>query len=166
MEDINVLEIGKTMVHKSHGICTIKEILKIDGLDYYRLIPSFDESMSIFVPLAKENELLRSVLSKNEAEKLISYMCSIDDVIIDDTKERRDAFHKMMLSGNLKDIAYMYFKLSLLKQEKEKQNAKFCLTDSNMLKKLQDMLFNELAVVYNKNTNEIVKYVLQRVGEK
>lgn len=161
-----MLEVGETIIHKSHGLCVVKEKLQIAGQDYYRLVPSFDSSMSIFVPFSKENEILRAVLTRKEADELIDYMRTIDDKIIDDTKERRDSFHRLLLSGDLKDIAYMCRKLYLLKQYKDESNAKFCLTDSTMFEKVHNMLFDELAVAYNVNRDSIVEYVHNLIDKK
>ena len=154
-----MLEVGKIMVHKAHGICTIKEILQIGGNDYYKLSPNFDESMSIFVPVSKEKEFLREVLTKDQADDLVNYMTSIDTTLIDDTKERRDSFHKKLSSGNLKEIAYMCYKLYQLKKAKLKVNAKFCLTDSAMFEKSHKMLFDELALAYKIDRDKIVDFV-------
>ncbi len=158
-----MLGIGKVMVHKAHGICTIKEILQIGGNDYYKLVPSFDEGMSIFVPVSKEKEFLREVIDKNQADDLVDYMNNLDDSIIDDSKERRDSFHKKLSSGDLKEIAYMCYKLYLLKKAKLNSNAKFCLTDSVMFDKAQKMLFDELALAYKIDRNKIVDYIRLRL---
>lgn len=158
-----MLGIGKVMVHKAHGICTIKEILQIDGNDYYKLVPSFDEGMSIFVPVSKEKEFLREVIDKNQADDLVDYMNNLDDSIIDDSKERRDSFHKKLSSGDLKEIAYMCYKLYLLKKAKLNSNAKFCLTDSVMFDKAHKMLFDELALAYKIDRNKIVDYIRLRL---
>ena len=158
-----MLGIGKVMVHKAHGICTIKEILQIGGNDYYKLVPSFDEGMSIFVPVSKEKEFLREVIDKNQADDLVDYMNNLDDSIIDDSKERRDSFHKKLSSGDLKEIAYMCYKLYLLKKAKLNSNAKFCLTDSIMFDKAHKMLFDELALAYKIDRNKIVDYIRLRL---
>lgn len=158
-----MLGIGKVMVHKAHGICTIKEILQIGGNDYYKLVPSFDEGMSIFVPISKEKEFLREVIDKNQADDLVDYMNNLDDSIIDDSKERRDSFHKKLSSGDLKEIAYMCYKLYLLKKAKLNSNAKFCLTDSVMFDKAHKMLFDELALAYKIDRNKIVDYIRLRL---
>lgn len=158
-----MLGIGKVMVHKAHGICTIKEILQIGGNDYYKLVPSFDEGMSIFVPVSKEKEFLREVIDKNQADDLVDYMNNLDDSIIDDSKERRDSFHKKLSSGDLKEIAYMCYKLYLLKKAKLNSNAKFCLTDSVMFDKAHKMLFDELALAYKIDRNKIVDYIRLRL---
>ena len=158
-----MLGIGKVMVHKAHGICTIKEILQIGGNDYYKLVPSFDEGMSIFVPISKEKEFLREVIDKNQADDLVDYMNNLDDSIIDDSKERRDSFHKKLSSGDLKEIAYMCYKLYLLKKAKLNSNAKFCLTDSVMFDKAHKMLFDELALAYKMDRNKIVDYIRLRL---
>lgn len=158
-----MLGIGKVMVHKAHGICTIKEILQIGGNDYYKLVPSFDEGMSIFVPVSKEKEFLREVIDKNQADDLVDYMNNLDDSIIDDSKERRDSFHKKLSSGDLKEIAYMCYKLYLLKKAKLNSNAKFCLTYSVMFDKAHKMLFDELALAYKIDRNKIVDYIRLRL---
>ena len=88
-------------------------------------------------------------------------MNSIDSTIIDDTKERRDSFHKKLSSGNLKEIAYMCYKLYLLKKAKLSTNAKFCLTDSVMFDKAHKMLFDELALAYKIDRVDFVRIKLQ-----
>ncbi len=160
-----MLKVGDIVVHKKHGICRISQILQMLDLDYYQLIPHFDESMAIFVPVMKESELLRSVLTKDEADNLISYMREIDKDLIEDTKERRDDFHKKFSSGDLKDLAYICRKLFLLKKSKEKTNAKFCLTDSTMFEKANKMLLDELSIAYNIDRSQIFEYVSKLINE-
>lgn len=160
-----MLEVGKIMAHKSHGICKIVEVLQIGGLDYYKLVPSIDDTMSIFVPISKENELLREVLTKDQADELVSYMKTIDDEIVEDTKERRDAFHKKLLSGDLHDIAYLCRKLYLLKQSKGDTHTKFCITDSTMFEKAHKLLFDELAVAYSIDRNHIEEYIVELLNK-
>lgn len=157
--------IGKIIVHKKHGICRISQHVQMSGQNYYQLTPHFDESMSIFVPVSKENELLREVLSKSEADDLISYMREIDENLIEDTKERRDDFHKKFSSGELKDLAYICRKLFLLKKSKEETNAKFCLTDSTMFEKANKMLLDELSIAYNIDRSQIFDYVSKLIHE-
>lgn len=154
-----MLNIGKVVVHKKHGICTITQYTQLSGQDYYQLIPRFDESMSIFVPTLKEQELLREVLTKEEAYDLISYMREIDDKLIEDTKERRDDFHKKFSSGDLKDLAYICRKLFLLKKSKEETNAKFCTTDSALFEKANKMLLDELSIALEIDRTQIFDYI-------
>ena len=160
-----MLSIGKIIVHKKHGICKISNLLQIAGQDYYQVVPSFDESMSIFVPVNKEHELLREVLTKSEADDLISYMRNISDDLIEDTKERRDVFQKKFSSGDLKDLAYICRKLFLLKKAKEETNAKFCLTDSTMFEKANNMLLDELSIAYDIDRSLIFDYVSKLIHE-
>lgn len=160
-----MLEIGKIIVHKKHGICTIEERIQMMGQDYYKLVPNFDETMSIFVPINKEQELLREVLTKEEAKKLVLYMREINDNIIEDTKERRDTFQKKFATGELKDLAYVCRKLFLLKQEKERNNEKFCLTDSNMFEKANKMLLDELSLSFNIDRSLIFDYISKMIYE-
>ncbi|MCH5171879.1 MAG: hypothetical protein J1F31_03500 [Erysipelotrichales bacterium] len=160
-----MLSIGKVVVHKKHGICTITHYLQMSGQDYYQLIPRFDESMSIFVPVIKEQELLRDVLTKNEADDLISYMRNIDEDLIEDTKERRDDFHRRFSSGDLKDLAYICRKLFILKKAKEKTNSKFCLTDSTLFEKANKMLLDELSIAYNIDRSNIFDHVSRLIHE-
>lgn len=158
-----MFEKGKIIVHKSHGICTIADILQIGGLNYYKIIPSIDKTMSIFVPVNKENELLREVLTEKQADDIVEYMRQIDDTVIDDSKERRDSFHKKLSSGDLKEIAYMCNKLYQLKQIKMDTNSKFCLTDNSIFEKASKLLFDELAVAYNIKRDEIVPFVVNKL---
>lgn len=160
-----MLEVGKIIVHKKHGICTIKEHIQMMGQDYYKLVPNFDETMSIFVPVSKEQELLREVLTKDEATELVSFMREINDDVIADTKERRDTFQKKFSTGELKDLAYVCRKLFLLKQEKEKTNTKFCLTDSNMYEKANKMLLDEFSLAFNIDRSLIFDYVSKLIRD-
>lgn len=160
-----MLSIGKVIVHKKHGICKISQHLQMAGQDYYQIVPNFDESMSIFVPVNKEQELLREVLTKSEADDLISYMRDIGKDLIEDTKERRDTFHKKFSSGELKDLAYICRKLFLLKKAKEETNSKFCTTDSAMFEKANKMLLDELSIAYNIDRSQIFEYVSKLINQ-
>ena len=73
----DMFEIGEYVVYGVKGVCRIEDITHIDisGADknrlYYVLAPIGDANGKIYVPTDNQKIVIRRVISKEEAEKLI-----------------------------------------------------------------------------------------------
>ena len=80
----DMFEIGEYVVYGVKGVCRIEDITHIDisGADknrlYYVLAPIGDANGKIYVPTDNQKIVIRRVISKEEAEKLIQELPEIE----------------------------------------------------------------------------------------
>ena len=85
-------EVGDLIVYGRTGICEVTEIttLKMDGVPkdklYYILRPVHEKHGKVFTPVDNEKIVMRRVISKEEAEKLIREIPQIEGLWIGNEK--------------------------------------------------------------------------------
>ena len=94
-------KVGDLVVNKNN-ICRIEDILHnyIKNEDYYLLIPIDDKSLKLKVPI---NSSIRSLISKEDIEKLIIRIPNIDPLSLDE-RSIENEYKKLYLSGKHEDL--------------------------------------------------------------
>ena len=141
-----MFQIGEYVVHKVHGICEIMDIVTIANRKYYKVTPSKDNKLTIYVPYTNENDIIRNIMSEQEANKLIEYMKGIDNDLVVDSKSRRDEFARLLTTGNIYDIAFLAKKLYILREEKLKNNRFIGVIDQDTFENANNRLIDELSL--------------------
>ena len=77
------------------------------------------------------------------------------------TKQRRDAFKRLLSSGDVKDIAYMCRQYTLYKLDPE--GVKLGAVDNDMLTHASNMLFDEFSLTYGVPREEIEIFMEERM---
>ena len=135
-----MFQIGEYVVHKVHGICEIMDIVTIANRKYYKVTPSKDNKLTIYVPYTNENDIIK------EANNLIEYMKGIDNDLVVDSKSRRDEFARLLTTGNIYDIAFLAKKLYILREEKLKNNRFIGVIDQDTFENANNRLIDELSL--------------------
>lgn len=141
-----MFQIGEYVVHKVHGICLIMDIVTIASRNYYKVSPSKDNKLIIYVPYNNENNIIRNIMSPEEANELITYMKGIDNELVVDSKSRRDEFARLLTTGNIYDIAFLAKKLYILREEKMKNNRFIGVIDQDTFENANNRLIDELSL--------------------
>lgn len=102
-------------------VCRVKEIRKNNenGIDYYILAPIDDDSLIIEVPTDNRARLIRNVISKEEAEKLISIIPKIEVLSNIDDKYIESTYKDLISNGAHEDLVKI-IKTSYLRNEERK----------------------------------------------
>lgn len=158
--------VGDYIVYGSNGICQVKEISKIDmpgapsDRIYYLLSPVGTKDSKIYSPVDNTKVVMRSVLTVDEANKLLKEMKDIPELPIVNDKLMELKYKEIISSCDLKQL------VSLIKTIKKKQNKrlsegkKITSTDERYLKKAQTSLFNELMIVLGKEQSEVEDFMV------
>ena len=89
-----MFQVGDLIVYGNTGVCRVEKIGRPDlagvpeGVDYYTLSPYYSQNSKIFTPCDNEKVVMRPVISKKEARKLVREIPSIQLLIITDEKKR------------------------------------------------------------------------------
>ena len=96
-----MFETGEYVVYGRTGICQVTGVttMKMDGSSserlYYILRPGGETEGKIFTPVEGGKQVLRGIITKEEAEKLIDEIPSIETLSIENEKFREDSYKKM-----------------------------------------------------------------------
>jgi CarD family transcriptional regulator len=148
------------------SVCTINKITKnnFSNKDYYSLVPLDDPSLTINIPVDKEDTLLRKVMTKEEAENLISYIPNIEIIKTDD-RTLETEYKKLMNSGKMEDLISIIKTTYLRNDARKNAGKKIADKDENYFNRAEKYLYNELAISLDMTYNEVKDYVTKKVSE-
>ena len=150
------------IVYKN-DICKIIDIKNINGKDYYILTPVYDDSLKNYVPFDNVCNM-RKIISKNEAEKIIDVIPSVDVINVDNDKlienEYKNLLNEMNHIGLIKIIKTTYLRNKDRIDSKRKIGEK----DDMYFKKAEKMLYTELSYALNKSYDETKNYIIEKVS--
>lgn len=153
-------KVNDKVVHSREGLSTIVKETEINGREYFVIVSDKGGAESIYVQKDRTENIIRPIMSYEEAYKVIDYMKSVKAEFISNTKQRRDQYRKRLLSGNVFDLAYLSVQLYFFNYYNANgQIVKLGPTDLQMLKDAESVLFDELALSFNIHRDDISKKV-------
>lgn len=149
-----MFKVGEVVVHNKVGLCTIKEISRINNMDYYVLISKKDNT-KIMIPIANSNNLIRKITTKQEIDKLVTRVQKIEIDSIRDFKTRVKKYEQLLKSGESEKLVIL---LKMIDKYR-KENNNLTMADKEISKVAEDLVFDEFAYVLNINSNEVGNYL-------
>lgn len=132
------------------GVCEVKDISTppIKGIDgeYYFLQPVYDDKGIIYSPVNNNKAMIRAVISKDEADKLIdkAQNCKQDEEL--NSKVMPMQYDEMMKSQDAYKLLHLIRHFYNIKNERAKDLRKMKSADTRMLQAARKLLYGELAV--------------------
>ncbi|MBQ9071618.1 MAG: hypothetical protein IJY25_00465 [Bacilli bacterium] len=151
-----MFKINDYVVYK-RNVCRIKEIK--DNI-YYVLVPIDDESL--IITISKDNPNIRNIINKEECEKLINSIPSIE-VIKENDKLIENEYKNLLNSGKLEDLVKIIKTTYLRNLDRISNHKKIGEKDDNYFKKSENLLYNELSICLNLSYEETKDYVIKKV---
>lgn len=160
-----MFEKGSYVVYGTRGVC---EIVDIKGADmegipderlYYHLHPCYEKECRILTPVEGNKTMMRGILSREEAEKLIGDILEIDEIWIDDYKQREERYKEALKSGDCRDMIGIIKTLYLQKQDRLAHGKKTLSLDEKYLKLAEDNLYAELSIALGIPRDQMVDYI-------
>lgn len=157
--------INDSVIHFREGLATIYAVNKMNNSDYFLLRINKTNGEIIYVPFASAGNIIRSIMTKEEADDLLRYIKTIEKDFNSNTKQRRDEYKRKLASGNVKEIAYLYRQLHFYYQIGGEENDEIKLgpVDFDMLNYAHNMLMDELAFSYNQPRSEVERFIEERI---
>ncbi len=151
---------GEYVIHGSNGVCKVESIGPLAGMgaddkDYYTLTPLYTNGGKIFSPTDNKKVVLRSVLSKDEAEMLLSKVDALTELTIPDEKKREDAYKQAFYSGECENLIRMMKTIRVREEQRMAQGKKATASDERYLHMAEENLFGELAVSFGTSKDEV-----------
>lgn len=153
-------KINDKVVHAREGLATIVDMKTMGDRDYFVVRTDKSGSENIYVLVNNTNNIIRPIMNKKEATEILDYMKEVKAEFISNTKQRRDQYKRRLLSGNVKDLAYLSIQLYFFNYYNSiGQVVKLGPTDVQMLKDAEKILFDELALSFDIPREETKNYV-------
>ena len=154
-------EIGEKIIHCRNGVSTIVAMKEMGDRQYFVIHATRGEKENIYVPVIGHENIIRPIMDKKEADKLLHSLAAIGKEFNPNTKQRRDAYKRKLNSGNVEDIAYLFRQKNLYEQYPE--DVKLGAADIEMLEYASNMLLDELAITYSLDREKTEKIVLSKI---
>jgi len=160
------------VVHATGGVSQIVEIKIMNygfgDITYYCLRPYFldnqNKTLIVYVPESKSSELMRPIITKEEANALLTAMHDSEPIWYDDVKIRKEKFSELYQSGDLNNVCKIIKSLYLQQQKLAQDNKSLNLMDYDYLNKLKKGIEEELAVSLDLPKEAIEQKIKVAVG--
>lgn len=161
---------GDTVMHPSEGVCTIEEIrpMQFRGSEtrrYYILKPATEKSSStVYLPVARGNEVLRRLLSEADIRTIISSSIDYAGLWIADSKQRKETFSRILQEGNYAKIIRMIYEIRLESARRARDGKKPCAADEAIQAEAERLLHQEFSYVLHLSIEDTVAFVIRELG--
>ena len=166
-----IFRIGDTVMHPSEGVCSIEELrrMSLSGAQrtYYILKPATEKSSStVYMPVARGNTVLRRLLDKDGILELIHRSGEYAGLWIADSKQRKDAFSKILSEGNYAKIIRMMQEIHEERTRRVNEGKKACAADETILAEAERLLHQEFSYVLHMTLDETAAFICKELGVK
>jgi len=165
-----MVNVNDVVTYGVNGICRIVEIeekiIMGESKNYFVLKPLDGGRSTYYVPVDNEELLgkLHKILSEEEINSLIDSIPNEMTIWIENERERKESYKKIISDGNHSDLIRMIKTIYFHKKEREKEGKKLHMSDERFLKEAEKILYGEFGYVLNLSGDELVSYVVKRVN--
>ena len=156
---------GEYVVYGRTGICQVTGVttMKMDGSSserlYYILRPGGETEGKIFTPVEGGKQVLRGIITKEEAEKLIDEIPSIETLSIENEKFREDSYKNCIRTCECRDLLRIIKTIYIRKQARLSHGKKTTATDERYLKLAEDHLYSEFSMLLDIPKEHMADYI-------
>lgn len=158
------LTIGDTVIYSTAGVCRVNGIVSrgfgYESRDYYELTPIFDVRSTCFVPVDYDEERvhIEPAMTKAQAEALLDYAEKATPLQwITSPNERKQEYGLVNKKGSREEKIRLIKTLMLQEQKQKEIKKQLYASDERILSGCKAHIFNELAYVLGKTTDEVEK---------
>lgn len=164
-------QVGDLIVYGGNGVCRVLEIKPRDtrpgkGQLYYTLEPLHQNCM-IFTPVDNPKVFMRPIVSREEAERLIDQIPSMQAEAYHSRamRELTEHYEACIKTHDCLDLLALTMSIHAKKQAAQEQKRKFGAVDGGFLRRAEELLFSELAAALGIQQEEVPDYIAARVAK-
>lgn len=164
-------EIGDYVVKANNGICKIEDIGHPDiasigkGKQYFILVPIEEAKTKLYVPVDKENNGLRKVITEQEAWQIIEEIPSVEEAWIADDKQREQKYKAAIQSCDLKELISIIKSMYFRKQKRNALGKKNTSVDEHFFKVAENNLYTELAFAIGEKKENMKNIIMEKLDK-
>ena len=157
--------IGEYIIYRK-DVCKIVDIKtsKFNNMDYYVLEPISDKSLHIDVPVNNKANYIRDLISKEQVDKLIDNIPSID--LVDEEDRKLENRYKELLDSGKHENFVRIIKTAYLRNKNRIDNKKkISERDKHYFDLAEHYLYSEISVVLNMSYEDAKQYIVDRLKD-
>ncbi|MBD5528623.1 MAG: CarD family transcriptional regulator [Lachnospiraceae bacterium] len=161
--------VGQYVVCGNKGVCTVEDIttLDISGVDkaklYYILKPQYISASTVYVPVENAASL-REVLTREQAEQLVSEIPDIPPLKIANEKMAEQEYRSSMRSNDSTEWIRVIKTIYGRRQKRLQAGRKETAVDGRYFKMAEDSLYGELAVALGVERSQVCAYIADKLN--
>lgn len=165
-----MFNVGDYVVKSNKGICRIDKISELDlslnekNRKYFFLTPINEMNTKIYVPVDKEDNGIRKVITESEAWELIKKIPNIKASDIKDDKQREQKYKDVIKSNDLNELIAIIKNMYNRKQSRISVGKKNTSVDEHFFRVAEDNLYSELAFAIGKNKEDMKNIIEQNIA--
>lgn len=158
-----MFKVGEIVVHK-RDVCKVTNITKNyrEGEDFYKLSPISDNSLTIFTPVSNERGMIRKIISKAEAKKLIERIPEIEPLEAEG-RALANEYKALVENGEHDDLIRIIKTAHIRNAFNSKNNKKPNENDKTFFRLAESILYSELATALGMELAETRGYVVEQI---
>ncbi len=165
----SVLKIGEKVVYGKTGVCIVegqceKELVRNQKKQYFVLKPLGSDNSTIFAPIDGNKVFIRPIITKDEADKLISKIPEITEASAD-IELTREQYEAMIATHNCEDLVGLSFRLYNKKKNALENRKKPGFVDERYMALAEKLLFGELAAALDIPFDEVKAYIGKKINK-
>lgn len=167
-----MFQVGDYIIYGSRGVCLIKNIGTLDfsGTSgekvYYTLEPCYMEGSTVYTPVDSAGIVIRPIMSRDEAMKLIESIPELEEIWIKDEKEREYKYKEAIKGCDNRELVRIIKTIYQRGRSRMAAGKKTTVADNKYFKIAEENLYGELAFSLGMPRDEVKQYVVARVKEE
>lgn len=163
-----MFQVNDYVIYGVNGVCTVKEIgaLNISGSNteklYYTLEPLYSKGSLVYTPVDNQKVIMRDILSKDDAWKLIEDIPNIETIEDTDDKNREALYKESMKKYDCREWIKIIKTVNIKKQERIAQGKKIVAADEKYFRIAEDGLYGEFAIALGIPKDEVEEFIIAR----
>lgn len=160
-----MFQVDDIVVYGRNGVCRIQQIGMIsvsmadNDKQYYTLKPLFGRGAVLYVPVDKKESVMRSVMTREEAEALIREIPDIECAFNANEREREAQYKEALRTCDGRELVKLIKLLRKRKQARIRQGKKMTSVDERYLNQAQERLYEELGYVLDIRKDRVESYI-------
>lgn len=164
-----MFEIDDHIVYGNHGVCKVVAIGPVSlpmvskKKIYYTLKPIRKKETAVYAPVEKPKAVIRSIISKEEAEQLLEDIPNIEAAWIGNEKDREAQYKEALRSCDCRELVRMIKTLYKRKQERIREGKKVTVIDERYSKQAEEQFLDEMSFVLDVDKDELYQDIVKKI---
>ena len=167
-----MFQAGDVIVCGTHGVCRVEKVGPLSSAVadrdrlYYTLKPLYERGSVVFTPVDNEKMVIRPVISREEALRLIDGIRDAEALGIEDERKREENYKTALKSCRAEELVKMIKTINARKRSRAARRKKATDADSRYVKLAEDYLYGELAISLDLERDQVKAFIRERIGEE
>lgn len=165
-----MFNIGDLLFYGINGVCRVSEICSspFDPSDtriFYKLTPiAENSSLVIYTPVDNTQVVMRSLISREEAEALVARIPEIEKVSVDVEKHRKESYRETIREGNPEGYVRIIKTVRARREFFRRTRRRVPDLDNDFEHTARTCLYGELSTVLGISRDEVSRIILEGIS--